>query len=158
VGSGQVVKPNLLNEVVAYHQGGDFIYQANFEEDGEYLVVGDELNGEGIKVGQPIYCKVELFPPELNQAPLSSMLNKAKVDRTAFFFNNTIAPELNGEMIEIFTYDDNPLAPRKPHTGYHLEEGGSWEDLHRIPLVITHNKPLPFHLQSITMQLSINEK
>lgn len=158
VGSGQVVKPNLLGEVVAYHQGDDFIYQANFEEDGEHLVVGDELNGEGIKVGQPIYCTVELFPPELNQAPLSSMLHKAKVDRTAFFFNNTIAPELNGEMIEIFTYDDNLLAPRKPHTGYHLEEGGSWEDLHRIPLVITHNKPLPFHLQAITMQLSINEK
>lgn len=158
VGSGQVVKPNLLGEVVAYHQGDDFIYQANFEESGEQLVVGDELNGEGIKVGQPIHCTVELFPPELNQAPLSSMLHKAKVDRTAFFFNNTIAPELNGEMIEIFTYDDNPLAPRKPHTGYHLEEGGSWEDLHRIPLVITHNKPLPFHLQAITMQLSINEK
>lgn len=158
VNSGQVEKPNLLDEVVAYHQGDDFIYQANFDEDGEHLVVGDELNGEGIKVGQPIHCTVELFPPELNQAPLSSMLHKAKVDRTAFFFNNTIAPELNGEMIEIFTYDDNPLAPRKPHTGYHLEEGGSWEDLHRIPLVITHNKPLPFHLQAITMQLSINEK
>lgn len=158
VNSGQVEKPNLLDEVVAYHQGDDFIYQANFEEDEEHLVVGDELNGEGIKVGQPIHCKVELFPPELNQAPLSSMLHKAKVDRTAFFFTNTIAPELNGEMIEIFTYDDNPLAPRKPHTGYHLEEGGSWEDLHRIPLVITHNKPLPFHLQAITMQLSINEK
>lgn len=158
VANGSVDKPNLLNEVVAYHQGDDFIYQANFEEDGEHLVVGDELNGEGIKVGQPIQCIVELFPPELSQAPMSTMLHKAKVDRTAFFFNNTIAPELNGEMIEIFTYDDNPLAPRKPHTGYHLEEGGSWEDLHRIPLVITHNKPLPFHLQAITMQLSINEK
>ncbi|WP_336151171.1 carbohydrate-binding protein [Acinetobacter ursingii] len=158
VANGSVDKPNLLNEVVAYHQGDDFIYQANFEESGQQLVVGDELNGEGIKVGQPIQCIVELFPPELSQAPMSTMLHKAKVDRTAFFFNNTIAPELNGEMIEIFTYDDNPLAPRKPHTGYHLEEGGSWEDLHRIPLVITHNKPLPFHLQAITMQLSINEK
>ncbi|UBQ39380.1 carbohydrate-binding protein [Acinetobacter johnsonii] len=158
VANGSVDKPNLLNEVVAYHQGDDFIYQANLEEDGGRLVVGGELNGESIKVGQPIQCIVELFPPELSQAPMSTMLHKAKVDRTAFFFNNTIAPELNGEMIEIFTYDDNPLAPRKPHTGYHLEEGGSWEDLHRIPLVITHNKPLPFHLQAITMQLSINEK
>ena len=158
VANGSVDKPNLLNEVVAYHQGDDFIYQANLEEDGGRLVVGGELNGESIKVGQPIQCIVELFPPELSQAPMSTMLHKAKVDRTAFFFNNTIAPELNGEMIEIFTYDENPLAPRKPHTGYHLEEGGSWEDLHKIPLVITHNKPLPFHLQAITMQLSINEK
>mgnify|MGYP000010455731 FL=1 len=158
VANGSVDKPNLLNEVVAYHQGDDFIYQANFKESGEQLVVGDELNGEGIKVGQPIQCIVELFPPELSQAPMSTMLHKAKVDRTAFFFNKTIAPELNGELIDIFTYDDNPLDPCKPHTGYHLEEGGSWGDLHKIPLVITHNKPLPFHLQAITMQLSINEK
>ena len=89
---------------------------------------------------------------------MSTMLHKAKIDRTAFFFNKTIAPEFNGQLLEVFTYDDNPLAPRKPHTGYHLEEGGSWEDLHQTPLVITHSKPLPFHLQAITMQLSINEK
>ena len=61
-------------------------------------------------------------------------------------------------MIELFTYDDNPLAPSKPHTGYHLHEGGSWEDLHQVPLVISHNKPLPFHLQAMAMQMSINEK
>ncbi|WP_180182921.1 carbohydrate-binding protein [Acinetobacter sp. YH01020] len=158
VESGGIEKPTLLEDVAIYHQDNDFIYQVAFEGNGTKLNVGDDLNGKGIKVGLPIHCTVELFPPELNQAPLSSMLHKAKVDRTAFFFNNTIAPELNGEMIEIFTYDDNPLAPRKPKTGYHLEEGGSWEDLHRIPLVITHSKPLPFHLQAITMQLSINEK
>ena len=86
------------------------------------------------------------------------MMHKAKVDRTAFFFNKTIAPEINGEMIELFTYDNNPLAPQKPHTGYHLHEGGTWESLHEVPLVISHNKPLPFHLQAIAMQMSINEK
>ena len=144
--------------VVCYHQEEDFIYQANFEEVGQKLKFTSDLNGKSIKVGTQIHCTVELFPPELSQAPMSTMLHKAKVDRIAFFFNKTIAPELNGELIDIFTYDDNPLDPCKPHTGYHLEEGGSWGDLHKIPLVITHNKPLPFHLQAITMQLSINEK
>ena len=158
VANGIVNKPSLLNNIVAYHQGDDFIYQAMFEDLGVTLNFGNELNGESIKFGQSIECVVELFPPELSQAPMSTMLHKAKIDRTAFFFNKTIAPEFNGQLLEVFTYDDNPLAPRKPHTGYHLEEGGSWEDLHQTPLVITHSKPLPFHLQAITMQLSINEK
>ena len=158
VADGAVNKPPLLNNIVAYHQGDDFIYQAMFEDLGVTLNFGNELNGESIKVGQSIECVVELFPPELSQAPMSTMLHKAKIDRTAFFFNKTIAPEFNGQLLEVFTYDDNPLATRKPHTGYHLEEGGSWEDLHQTPLVITHSKPLPFHLQAITMQLSINEK
>lgn len=158
VADGAINKPSLLNNIVAYHQGDDFIYQATFEDSGAKLDFGDDLNGEGINIGQPIECTVELFPPELSQAPLSSMMHKAKVDRTAFFFNKTIAPEINGEMIELFTYDDNPLAPSKPHTGYHLHEGGSWEDLHQVPLVISHNKPLPFHLQAMAMQMSINEK
>ena len=92
------------------------------------------------------------------QATMSSMMHKAKVDRISFFFNKTIAPEINGELIELFTYGDNPLEPRKKNTGYHLHEGGSWESLHEVPLVISHNKPLPFHLQAIAMQMSINEK
>ncbi len=153
-----VIKPEQLNNIAAYHQGDDFVYQVECEDTGAKLSVDDELNGESLKVGQLIECTVELFPPELSQAPMSSMMHKAKVDRTAFFFSNTIAPELNGQLIEAFTFDDNILGPRKPYTGYHLEEGGSWEDLHKMPLVITHSKPLPFHLQAITMQLSINEK
>ena len=156
--NGAIDKPALLSNFAAYHQGADFIYQASFTESGDKLNFDSELNGENINIGQLIECTVELFPPELSQAPMSTMLHKAKIDRIAFFFNKTIGPELNGELIEKFTFDDNLLAPRKPYTGYHLEEGGSWEDLHKIPLVITHSKPLPFHLQAITMQLSINEK
>lgn len=156
--NGKVDRPQLLEHIAAYDSGGIYIYQAQFKDDGSSLNFGEHMNGTHIKLGQTIECTVELFPPELSQAPMSSMLHKAKVDRTAFFFSNTIGPELNGQPIETFTFADNLLAPQKPYTGYHLEEGGSWEDLHKIPLVITHSKPLPFHLQAITMQLSINEK
>lgn len=137
--------PDYLTNIVAYQREGNAVYQV-------------DVGSDGANFGQAIECIVELFPPELSQAPLSSMMHKAKVDRTALFFNKTIAPELNGELIELFTFEDNVLGPKPPYTGYHLVEGGSWEDLHKVPLVITHNKPLPFHLQAITMQLSINEK
>lgn len=146
-----------LSNIAAYQRDGDAVYQVGFTDNGATMAF-DGMAGQSINFGQAIECIVELFPPELSQAPMSSLMHKAKVDRISFFFNKTIAPEINGELIELFTYDDNPLAPQKPHTGYHLHEGGSWESLHEVPLVISHNKPLPFHLQAIAMQMSINEK
>lgn len=86
VADGAVNKPSLLNNIVAYHQGDDFIYQATFEDLGAKLDFGDDLNGESINIGQPIECTVELFPPELSQAPLSSMMHKAKSRRNTAFF------------------------------------------------------------------------
>jgi len=146
-----------LSDIAVYQLEGEAIYEIGFVDNGSTMTFQD-VAGQEISFGETIECIVELFPPELTQAPLSTMMHKAKIDRIAFFFNKTIAPEINGEMIELFTFDDNPLDPRKPHTGYHLHEGGHWEDLHKMPLIISHNKPLPFHLQAITMQLSINEK
>lgn len=146
-----------LNNISAYQRDGEAVYEVGFTDNGSTLTFSG-MTGQTVSFGQLFECVAELFPPELSQNPMSSLLYKAKIDRTGFFFSKTIAPEINGEMIELFTFDDNPLAPRKPHTGYHLTEGGHWEDLHRVPLVITHNKALPFHLQAIAMQMSINEK
>jgi hypothetical protein len=148
-----------LNNIACYITSGETVSEITYSLEGSNgLLVDNYLIGQTISFGQPFTCTAELFPPELSQAPMSSMMHKAKVDRTALFFNKTMAPELNGELIELFTFEDNLLGPRKPYTGYHLVEGGSWEDLHKVPLVITHNKPLPFHLQAIAMQMSINEK
>ena len=147
-----------LNGISVYCEDGETVTEIEYIVDGNFLQVDAGLSGKTVSFGQTFECVAELFPPELNQSPLSSMMNKAKVDRIAFFFNKTLGASINGELIETFTFDDDILGPAKPYTGFHLEEGGTWEDLHKVPLVITHNKPLPFHLQAITMQLSINEK
>lgn len=149
---------NHLNNIACYYAANDTVTEIACEDVGSNLQVDTDLVGETLSFGQTFECVAELFPPELNQAPLSSMLHRAKVDRTAFFFNKTLGASINGELIETLSFDDNPLDYKKPYTGYHLIEGGHWEDLHKVPLIITHNKPLPFHLQAITMQLSINEK
>lgn len=149
---------NHLNNIACYYAENDTVTEIAYEDAGSNLQVDADLVGKTLSFGQTFECVAELFPPELNQAPLSSMLHKAKVDRTAFFFNKTLGASINGELIETLSFDDNPLDYKKPYTGYHLIEGGHWEDLHKVPLIITHNKPLPFHLQAITMQLSINEK
>ena len=147
-----------LNGISVYCEDGETVTEIEYIEDGNFLQVDAGLSGKTVSFGQTFECVAELFPPELNQSPLSSMMHKAKVDRIAFFFNKTLGASINGELIETFTFDDDILGPAKPYTGFHLEEGGTWEDLHKVPLVISHNKPLPFHLQAITMQLSINEK
>lgn len=141
----------------AYQVNGESIYSIEFTETLTELQLPG-MTGQTVKYGRLFSCVAELFPPELSQAPLSSMLFKAKIDRMAFFFNKTLAPVINGELIELFTFDQNPFDAQKPMTGYHLMEGGYWEDLHNTPIRISHNKPLPFHLQAITMQMSINEK
>lgn len=149
---------NHLNNIACYYAENNTVTEIACEDEGSNLQVDADLVGKTLSFGQAFECVAELFPPELNQAPLSSMLHRAKVDRTAFFFNKTLGASINGELIETLSFDDNPLDYKKPYTGYHLIEGGHWEDLHKVPLIITHNKPLPFHLQAITMQLSINEK
>lgn len=147
-----------LNSISTYCKDGELVTEVEYIVDGNSLQVDTGLIGKVLSVGQPFECVAELFPPELNQSPLSTMMHKAKVDRIAFFFNKTLGASINGELIETFTFDDNILGPAKPYTGFHLEEGGHWADLHKVPLIITHNKPLPFHMQAVTMQLSINEK
>lgn len=159
--TGILVKSRFdhLKNIAAYWVKDDTVTEIEYRIEGGNLVIDDSsLINETLYFGELFECVAELFPPELSQSPMSSMMHKAKVDRTAFFFNKTLGVQLNGQLVETFTFDDNLLGPAKPYTGYHLEEGGTWEDLHKVPLVISHNKPLPFHLQAITMQLSINEK
>lgn len=147
-----------LNNISAYMLEDGTITEIAFNDTGSALEFDSYMQGKSICIGQLFECVTELFPPELNQNPLSSMMHKAKVDRIAFFFNKTLGAEINGQLIETFTFEDNLLGPKPPYTGFHLEEGGHWADLHKVPLIITHNKPLPFHMQAVTMQLSINEK
>lgn len=147
-----------LNNISAYILEDGTVTEIAFTDTGSALEFDSYMQGKSIYIGQLFECVTELFPPELNQNPLSSMMHKAKVDRIAFFFNKTLGAEINGQLIETFTFEDNLLGPKLPYTGFHLEEGGHWADLHKVPLIITHNKPLPFHMQAVTMQLSINEK
>ncbi len=148
---------SYLNDLAVNQKNGESIFFIGFTETPTEMQF-QGMAGQTINYGQAIHSEAVLFPPELSQNPSSTLLFKAKLDRTAFFFNKTLAPEINGELIELFEFTDTPMDSQTPRTGYHLVEGGNWSDLHAVPIVITHNKPLPFHLQAIAMQLSINER
>lgn len=148
---------SYLNDLAVNQINGESIFYIGFTETSTELKF-QGMSGQTINYGQTIHSEAVLFPPELSQNPSSTLLFKAKIDRIAFFFNKTLAPEINGELLELFEFDETPMDSQAPRTGYHLIEGGDWTDLHAVPIVITHNKPLPFHLQAIAMQLSINER
>jgi hypothetical protein len=42
------------------------------------------MAGKTVKFGSLFECVAELFPPELSQAPMSTMMFKAKIDRVGF--------------------------------------------------------------------------
>lgn len=146
-----------LTDLAVNQIEGESIFFIDFNETSTEIQF-QGMTGQTINYGQAINSEAVMFPPELSQNPSSTLLFKAKIDRIAFFFNKTLAPEINGELLELFEFDETPMDSQAPKTGYHLIEGGNWSDLHAVPIVITHNKPLPFHLQAIAMQLSINER
>ena len=105
-----------LNNISAYILEDGTITEIAFTDTGSALEFDSYMQGKSICIGQLFECVTELFPPELNQNPLSSMMHKAKVDRIAFFFNKTLGAEINGQLIETFTFEDNLLGPKPPYT------------------------------------------
>ena len=149
----------FLNNMSIYQITADVQYSIDHSIKGNTVDLGDIDTSEQqtINVGQAINSIVDMFPPELSQAPSSSLSNKAKALAVSFFFYRTQAPVFNGSILQLYTFGDNLWQP-KPFTGRHRLEGGDWGDLYDMKLTITHNKPLPFHLQAIAIELSINER
>ena len=79
-----------LNNISAYILEDGTVTEIAFTDTGSALEFDSYMQGKSICIGQLFECVTELFPPELNQNPLSSMMHKAKVDRIAFFFNKRL--------------------------------------------------------------------
>lgn len=151
---------NYLNNLTSYQLGGDnqFSVEVSVKENVATFKNMFPPYPQDVYIGQSFELKVELFPPELAQTPASSLMYKAKTNMVAFFFNKTHAPKLNNKYLELYSFSNTPMDTQKPFSGRHLLQGGSWSDLYSVPLVITHDKPLPFHLQAIAIEISINER
>ncbi|WP_252718654.1 MULTISPECIES: hypothetical protein [unclassified Acinetobacter] len=75
----------------------------------------------------------------------------------AIFLNASVGGFINGQEISTKYYNQSAFV-NKPYTGYAQDNFVGWQSLHEMQTKITHNKPLPFHVQSISMLVSINEK
>lgn len=150
---------HYISDLAIYKKDGQSQYELQFERDNNQVkVLNTGKSEQSIQVGQVIDVVVKLFPPELAQVPGSSLQHKSKANLIAFYFNNTQAPVFNGQILNLYNFNNNVFGAPKPFTGRHMEQCGDWSDLYDIELTITHNKPLPFHMQAIAIDISINER
>lgn len=107
--------------------------------------------------GQPFETHIELLPPDFSDAPATMMFHKAMVHSAVIWLKDSIGGFVNGYELQHKRNDQNAFQ-NKPFTGYVEETLSGWHPLHQLDLKITHNKPLPFHVQSVSMLVSINER
>ena len=85
------------------------------------------------------------------------MFHKATVHSAVIWLKDSIGGFVNDYELQHKRNDQNAFQ-NKPFTGYVEETLSGWHPLHQLDLKITHNKPLPFHVQSVSMLVSINER
>ena len=107
--------------------------------------------------GQPFETSIELLPPDFSDAPATMMFHKATVHSAVIWLKDSIGGLVNDYELQHKRNDQNAFQ-NKPFTGYVEETLSGWHPLHQLDLKITHNKPLPFHVQSVSMLVSINER
>lgn len=151
---------DFLDNICIYQKNDIDQYSLVFEQESNTIQLKNiyDNGAQSIQVGNSINSQVDLYPPELSQNPMSTLAYKAKVLGVSFFLYKTQAPALNGRTLELYSFNQTPMDAQKPFTGRHVYEGGDWSDLYDVKLTITHDKPLPFHMQAIAIDISINER
>jgi len=115
-------------------------------------------NGQTVRVGLPLTCRIRLFPPEPSDAPSTGMQSLAKVDRITLVLKKTLGITLNGDDVALQTHDDMIFGNPVPFTGRATVELLGWHELHDLDITITQTQPLPFRLLSVILDMRANEK
>lgn len=146
------------NNIVGYYALGDECYRIPFLGKEPGLLRFDTDEDMTIGVGNNIKCVCVLNPPELAGVPATALDKKATVHYVYLYLHKTLGAEFNDKLLSSQSFGDDVISPSKVFTGRIIHGEGGWNDLYSMKLQITHNQPLPFHLQAISIVLSINEK
>lgn len=136
----------LIDPIYNWNGAEGYFYQDHFEQ-----------NELPMWLGQPFEFEVQLLPPDFSQVPTTTMFHKISVHEAVVYLHKSLGGELNGRTIE---HKQNNQFAFFNHlfTGYSEVALTGWNPLYQFELSIKHNKPLPFHVQSISMLVSMNEK
>lgn len=107
--------------------------------------------------GQPFNMEVEFLPPDHSQVPNTAMLHKIQAHETVLYVRNSIGGQCNQYDLEHKSFNQSAFQ-NLTYTGPVSVSMNGWSTLHEMELKITHNKPLPFHVQSVAMLVSMNER
>lgn len=113
--------------------------------------------GQTYYCGQPFLFEVDLLPPDFSQVPSTTMFHKISIHEAVVWIKDSIGGFVNGRELQHKKISSEAFK-NLLFTGYVDTALTGWQPLHALELKLTHNKPQPFHVQSISMLVSINEK
>lgn len=144
--NGALVNRNLHNSTQYRFQNADgYFYDDNQPTSGTWFA------------GQPFNMEVEFLPPDHSQVPNTAMFHKIQVHETVLYVRNSIGGQCNQYDLEHKSFNQSAFQ-NLTYTGPVSVSMNGWSTLHEMELKITHNKPLPFHVQSVAMLVSMNER
>lgn len=157
VGSISGLPTNVQTDPVVSFANNDGYYYSGFTVSGGNINLPDTSLSQTVQLGQPFVSEIDLLPPDFSQVPATAMFHKIQVHEMEIFLNASVGGYINGQEISTKYYNQSAFV-NLPYTGYVKDNFVGWQSLHEMQVKITHNKPLPFHMQSISMLVSINEK
>ncbi|WP_407497585.1 carbohydrate-binding protein [Acinetobacter baumannii] len=146
----------LDNPLVNFNNADGYFYST-------YTISGTNINlsnsdlTQTVHLGQPFKTEIDLLPPDFSQVPTTAMFHKIQVHEMAIFLNASVGGYINGQELSTKYYNQSAFV-NLPYTGYVVDSFVGWQPLHELEVKITHDKPMPLHMQSISMLVSINEK
>jgi hypothetical protein len=144
--NGALVNRNLHNSTQYRFQNADgYFYDDNQPTSGTWFA------------GQPFNMEVEFLPPDHSQVPNTAMFHKIQAHETVLYVRNSIGGQCNQYDLEHKSFNQSAFQ-NLTYTGPVSVSMNGWSTLHEMELKITHNKPLPFHVQSVAMLVSMNER
>ncbi|MBI1450388.1 carbohydrate-binding protein [Acinetobacter sp. FL51] len=108
-------------------------------------------------LGQLFTLKIELLPPDYSSVPSTAMFHKISVHNVVLCMNESLGGYVEAKELKHKKINGDAFR-NLPFTGFVEEPLSGWCSLHELNLRLTHDKPLPFHVQSISMMVSINER
>ena len=144
--NGALANRNLHNSTQYRFQDADgYFYDDNQPTSGTWFA------------GQPFNMEVEFLPPDHSQVPNTAMFHKIQAHETVLYVRNSIGGQCNQYDLEHKSFNQSAFQ-NLTYTGPVSVSMNGWSTLHEMELKITHNKPLPFHVQSVAMLVSMNER
>lgn len=144
--NGALVNRNLHNSTQYRFQNADgYFYDDNQPTSSTWFA------------GQPFNMEVEFLPPDHSQVPNTAMFHKIQAHETVLYVRNSIGGQCNQYDLEHKSFNQSAFQ-NLTYTGPVSVSMNGWSTLHEMELKITHNKPLPFHVQSVAMLVSMNER
>lgn len=160
--NGKVTHPSIEligDQIAAYYKDNNHIFSITItERQNDTLTLDIDPSIKNIYIGRRFTSRVSLFPPELQGTPATTLMSFMKLNSITMCLYKTVNPKVNGELVELKSFDQNLFEPPKPFSGFKRLEVSGWDTINSFKVEITQDEPLPLHITALMMDYNINER